>query len=562
MKPGVPVDQSGIPVLSSAFGLGGGQATPTMEQLSDVDAVGITNGEVLVWDAASSTWVPSTVVSGSQWFNVMNYGALNDGTTDDTTAIDAAIAAMNAATKGVLYFPAGTGYKVTAALTTITANGIVMGDGMGVYNATTKTSAVNFTSQTAVLFTVTAEQVVFKDIGLYNTFAGTASAGSAIHVNGSHIGQKVDLESVLISHFYDNVVRDVGSQWVNHNVWNYGAVRYGESIQNTVNQDAGDWSITDCNYFADVNNGTAAIFMAGAGGGKVTSTKINGHGGGSYTNGILVTIPNAVTTVDLQIANISIENVGTDCINISTAGTGQFALITIVGSELETDSNTGRAIKITANATGGLGTNGGLGQVVITGIVARTTGTARAAISLTKTDNVVIDDIALAGFNARYTGSSDTNTNDLMAAAAGGTVTSVDMTVPAEFAVSGNPVTTSGTLAITKANESANTVWAGPTSGSAAAPTFRALVAADIPAGISSPTDHQHIMNLWFSGDGSTTVFTLPAAAYDSESVRVWVSGTLTDVTLSGAMLDTMTFGSAPASATNNIVVDLVAAAA
>lgn len=61
-----------------------------------------------------------------------------------------------------------------------------------------------------------------------------------------------------------------------------------------------------------------------------------------------------------------------------------------------------------------------------------------------------------------------------------GTVTSVAQTVPAEFAIAGSPITTSGTLAITKANQNANTVWAGPTSGAAAAPTFRALVAADI----------------------------------------------------------------------------------
>ena len=64
--------------------------------------------------------------------------------------------------------------------------------------------------------------------------------------------------------------------------------------------------------------------------------------------------------------------------------------------------------------------------------------------------------------------------------AGGGSVTSVAMTMPAEFAVAGSPVTTSGTLAVTKANENANTVWAGPTSGAAAAPTFRALVIADV----------------------------------------------------------------------------------
>lgn len=81
-----------------------------------------------------------------------------------------------------------------------------------------------------------------------------------------------------------------------------------------------------------------------------------------------------------------------------------------------------------------------------------------------------------------------------------GSVTSVALTVPAEFSVSGSPVTSSGTLAVTKANESANTVWAGPTSGSAAQPTFRALVAADFPSGVGQ----QHIL----LADGHATPFT------------------------------------------------------
>jgi len=62
-----------------------------------------------------------------------------------------------------------------------------------------------------------------------------------------------------------------------------------------------------------------------------------------------------------------------------------------------------------------------------------------------------------------------------------GTVTSVGLSVPSEFSVSGSPVTSSGTLAVTKASQSANQVYAGPTTGSAVAPTFRALVAADLP---------------------------------------------------------------------------------
>lgn len=63
-----------------------------------------------------------------------------------------------------------------------------------------------------------------------------------------------------------------------------------------------------------------------------------------------------------------------------------------------------------------------------------------------------------------------------------GTVTSVGLALPNIFSVSGTPVTTSGTLTGALATQTANRIWAGPTTGSAAAPTFRALVAGDIPA--------------------------------------------------------------------------------
>lgn len=63
-----------------------------------------------------------------------------------------------------------------------------------------------------------------------------------------------------------------------------------------------------------------------------------------------------------------------------------------------------------------------------------------------------------------------------------GTVTSVGLTMPTDiFDVSSSPITTSGTLTVTLDNQTANQVFAGPTNGAAAAPTFRALVAADIP---------------------------------------------------------------------------------
>src|ERR1041385_432565 len=65
--------------------------------------------------------------------------------------------------------------------------------------------------------------------------------------------------------------------------------------------------------------------------------------------------------------------------------------------------------------------------------------------------------------------------------AGAGTVTSVGLSLPNIFSTSGTPVTGAGTLTGTLATQNANLVFSGPTTGSAAIPTFRSLVAADIP---------------------------------------------------------------------------------
>jgi len=54
---------------------------------------------------------------------------------------------------------------------------------------------------------------------------------------------------------------------------------------------------------------------------------------------------------------------------------------------------------------------------------------------------------------------------------------------PLEFIVTGSPANLGSTITLAKAVETSHTVWAGPNGGSPAAPTFRALVAADLPPG-------------------------------------------------------------------------------
>lgn len=61
-----------------------------------------------------------------------------------------------------------------------------------------------------------------------------------------------------------------------------------------------------------------------------------------------------------------------------------------------------------------------------------------------------------------------------------GTVTSVGLTLPNIFTVTNSPVTTTGSLTATLASQSANSFFASP-DGSAGTPTFRSLLAADLP---------------------------------------------------------------------------------
>jgi hypothetical protein len=88
----------------------------------------------------------------------------------------------------------------------------------------------------------------------------------------------------------------------------------------------------------------------------------------------------------------------------------------------------------------------------------------------------------LAGTGITVTTVGDNIT--IATAAGGGTVTSVglaDTSTTPIYTVSGSPVTTSGTLDITLNTQLANTVFAGPTSGGASQPAFRAIVPADVP---------------------------------------------------------------------------------
>jgi hypothetical protein len=130
-----------------------------------------------------------------------------------------------------------------------------------------------------------------------------------------------------------------------------------------------------------------------------------------------------------------------------------------------------------------------------------------------------------------------------MTGSGSGTVTSVALTLPtAVFVspVSGSGGTTAVSLAPALATQTANTIFAGPTTGSAATPTFRALVATDIPSLSSTYQPLNSALTAIGANSGTVDLsgltLTLPSAF-----VTLTGAQTLTNKTLTTPVIATIT---------------------
>lgn len=159
-----------------------------------------------------------------------------------------------------------------------------------------------------------------------------------------------------------------------------------------------------------------------------------------------------------------------------------YSKLTLSGSILNADVSAGAAIarsKLAAGNASQVLINDGSGNFSSEASLAISRGGTGAASSNAALNNLLPSQSGNTGKVLSTDGSSTSWVSVGL-----GSVTSVDLSAPVEFTVSGNPITTSGVLTLTKVAQSANRVWAGPTAGGAAVPTFRSLVVADIPTGV------------------------------------------------------------------------------
>jgi len=183
---------------------------------------------------------------------------------------------------------------------------------------------------------------------------------------------------------------------------------------------------------------------------------------------------------------------------LAQGGTGT-ATGSITGSGALTfrAGGTNQNVTLTPSGSGATILNGAVGvgtaspsASALLDLTSTSQGLLAPRMTTTQRDAIVSPAAGLLIYNATtstynfYTGTAWTSVGS-----GTGSVTSVALSAPAEFTVSGSPVTTSGTLTLTKATQSANTIFAGPTSGAVAQPSFRLLIAADLPSHTHAGSD-------------------------------------------------------------------------
>ncbi len=355
------------------------------------------------------------------------------------------------------------------------------------------------------------ERATLTDIGpgsfIWNTTAGSAQVydGSTwINFPGSGGGTvtSVGVASTDLS-VSGSPVTTSGSITLNIN---NNAVTYAKMQTVAANRLLGNPTGSTANV-TEIPLGAGLSFSGGSlvatNSGTVTSVAIGSTdlsiSGSPITSSGTITLNinnNAVTTVKVLDANITyakIQDVTAQRLVGRHAGTNGVMQEITLGSGLQWNGSSIESI------SGGSGTVTSVAvsstDLSVSGSPITTAGTITLNINNSAVTYAKIQNVTQARILGRYTASNgvvqeisigtglalNSGTGVLSTTGGSGTVTSVGLTAPAQFTVTGTPVTTSGTISLAWANASANTIFAGPTTGSAAVPAFRSLVADDIP---------------------------------------------------------------------------------
>ena len=505
-----------------------------------------------------------------QWINAEDWGAVHDDTTDDTTALSGAISATGAGSS--LYIPTGT-YKITSDLAISQTNAQILGagdqyGGSIIHQHTANTSALSFS---AAFTTADVSASLVRNLVVQGPSGG--SSGNGIYALADLIVENVGVYGFYDGIFFDNksfysrmsgclvtdnahagvvgvgtnnlIVRDSRINGYHaSSVPPFGNQPIGVLVQGVLMVRIEDCAIEACDTAAiqvegnsSVNPISTAIYMPGTYFGPPAAT----NGRYIYLKGSSGHLVRAVTIVAPYLEGNSASGFW--------AIDGEYAVqVTIIGGSVGYGTAIAGAIRGDANSSGWKMLN----VDVVSGTVSLPANSSREdaatgwpIVDPTSTRGDLIVRNNAGALIALHLGAANTVLHGSSTDPAYSAVVEADLSLSA--VTTGNVNTTRHGFAPVLPNDA--TKYLDGTGNFST------------PVGSGGATDHEHIDNVIFSGDGSTTDFVLPAAPFDAYSVSVFVAGTRSqDWTLTGALLDTLHFGSAPASSADNIAVDIVAA--
>ena len=279
-----------------------------------------------------------------QYFNVRSplYGATGNGTTDDTTAIQAAIAACQAAGTGTVYFPAGT-YKHSGTLSYIqNMNWLGEGSESVFLNYTGSTQAV--TVSLSGTFTGGTYAGTFRGF----TLSGYSAGSSAVGLQYGNL-QGIDISDVVIEGFGGKGFYAVNSSgdWAEQNNIRIRVEQCGTAgtpadsavVFDTSSFDYSNFDYSNFDFLIVTGNGTGGITLQNGAQLQGCCLRVRGdfYGTSGNTAAVIAIDPgntSGTSYITNALCDIAVESAG--------SGTGHYTLLQ--GSTSSTSQFTGTGV--------------------------------------------------------------------------------------------------------------------------------------------------------------------------------------------------------------------------
>ena len=340
-----------------------------------------TNGNIATYNPTTYKLIDTGIAAFANYpvyFNVMAYGAVGDGTTDDIDAIDDAITAATAIGGGVVYFPSGS-YKVTSVITL--ADNIVL-KGASRENTTIIFATASQTGISLVNATLARSYVAVQDLKLLatalNITAIASELASALRFENLIIagclwnfnldrGTNIDVRNILVEGTATQLAgkslftsTDLASYMFALNIENYHVRNIGNGVQTpaiTFNKVVGahldGYDVNDLS--AGGSNADGLLITGDSQGIRIDSPIIVK----AYTNGIQIVGADGSVPIAVEIINAHLDQCTTNALNIENGALinvigGMYTSTGVNGIIIGTDGVLVQGVNITTGGTNGI----------------------------------------------------------------------------------------------------------------------------------------------------------------------------------------------------------------